>query len=52
MPKNTNKTDNTRTNFDLTTDSLTEKYETISIKFQICISQFSAKFLLKQQSLN
>ena len=35
MPKKTNKTTN-RTNFDLTTNS--KEYETILIKFKICIS--------------
>ena len=33
-------------------DSLIEKYKTISIRFKICISQFIAKILLEQQSLN
>ena len=33
MSKNTNKTNRTGMNFDLTTDSLMEKYYTISIKF-------------------
>ena len=27
----------------MTTDSLTEKYETISIKFKVCLSQLIAK---------
>ena len=41
-----------RTNFDVTTDHLIEKYQTISIKFRICISQLFDKILLKQRSLN
>ena len=52
MPKNTNKTRKTGTKFEPTTDSLIEKYETILIKLKICISQFIAKILLKQRSLN
>ena len=52
MPKNTNKTKKTGTNLDLTSDSLIEKYWTISIKFKIRISQLIAKILLKQRSLN
>ena len=46
MPKNTNKTKKkkNRTNFDLTTDSLIEKYWTISIKVKIHISQLMPKF--------
>ena len=59
MPKNTNKTKKKKkrkkkngTNFDLTTDSLIEKYQTISIKFKIPISQLIAKNLLKQRCLN
>ena len=42
----------TGTNFDLTTDPLIEKYQTISIKFRIRISQLLAKIELKQQSLH
>ena len=39
MPKTTNKTKKKAgTNFDLTSDFLTEKYQTISIKFKIRIS--------------
>ena len=41
-----------KSRFDLTTDSLIEKYETISIKIKIRISQFIVKILLKQRSLN
>ena len=52
MPKNANKTKNTRTNLDQKTDHLIEKYLTISIKFKICISQIIAKIELKQRSLN
>ena len=51
MLKDTNKTKRTKTNFDQTTDSLIEKYYTISIRFKIRISQLIAKILLKQQSL-
>ena len=52
MPKkNTNQT-KSGTNFDLTTNSLIEEYETILIKFKICISQLITKILLKQRSLN
>ena len=42
ISKNTKKTTKTGANFDLTTDSLIEKHETISIKFKskIKISQF------------
>ena len=40
------------TNFDLTADSLIEKYQTISLNFKICISQLVAKLLLKQRTLN
>ena len=44
MPKNTKKKEKkTRTNSDMTPDSLTEKPR---------ISQFIAKFLLKQQSIS
>ena len=42
MLKNTNKTKKTGTNFDLTTDFLIKKYETISIKFKIRVSQLIA----------
>ena len=42
----------TGTNFDLNTNSLTEKYYTILIIFKICICQLIAKILLKQRSLN
>ena len=42
----------TGTNSDLTTDPLIEKYQTISIKFRIRISQLIAKIELKQQSLH
>ena len=42
----------TGTNFDLTTDFSIEKYQTISIKFKIRISQFISKIEHKQQSLN
>ena len=52
MPKNTNMTKNTGTNFDLKTDSLIEKYKNNSLKFKIRISQLSVKVLPKQQSLN
>ena len=38
--------------FDLTTASFLEKYQTISIKFKIYISQLLAKIFLKQQRLN
>ena len=38
MSKNTSKKKKSGTNFDLTLDSLIEKDQTISIKFQICIS--------------
>ena len=41
----------TGTNSDLTTDPLIEKYQTISIKFRIRISQLVAKIELKQQNL-
>ena len=41
-----------RDNFDLTTDSLIEKYQTNSIKFKILISQLIVKILFKQKSLN
>ena len=51
MPKNANKIKK-RTNFDVTTDSLIEKFLTISIKFKIRISLVLAKIELKQQSLN
>lgn len=34
-------------NFDLTTDYLIEKYETVSMKFKICIFQVIAKIELK-----
>ena len=51
MPKNTNKTKKNSTNFDLTTDSSTEKYYTILIKCKIRISQLIAKILLKQRRL-
>ena len=47
MPKNTSKTKKTGRNFDLTTDSLIEKYQTILIKSKIRISQLIAKILLK-----
>ena len=40
------------TNFDLTTDSVTKKHETISIKFKIRIAPLIAKIQLKQRSLN
>ena len=53
MLKNTNKTQKTGANFDLTTNyfNLIKKYSPISIKSKICISQLLAKILLKQQSL-
>ena len=50
MPRITNKTKSSGTNFDLTTDSLIES--TILIKLEICISQLIAKIPLKKQSLN
>ena len=40
-----------RTNFDLTTDSLIEKYCTISVKFKICLSQLIVKIEPKQLKL-
>ena len=40
------------TNFQLTTDSLTEKYYAISIKIKIRIYQLLTKIELKQQNLN
>ena len=43
MPKNRNKTKNSKTNFDLTANSSMFKFR---------ISQLIAKILLKQQSLN
>ena len=52
MPKNINKRKKTETNFDLTTDSLIEKYSSISIKFKIRISQLIVKIELKKRSLN
>ena len=48
MIKNTNKTKNTGTNFDLKSDSLIEKYYTTSMKFKIGISQRILKILLIQ----
>ena len=39
---------NNRINFNVITDSLIEKYLTISIKFKIRISQLTATILLKQ----
>ena len=39
-------------NFGLTTDSLIEKYQTISINFKIRVSQLIAKIEREQQSLN
>ena len=38
MPKSTSKTRKAGTNFDLTSDSLIEKYYTIIMKFKIHIS--------------
>ena len=52
MPKNTNKTKNTGTIFGLATDFVIEKYQAISMKFKIRISQLITTVLLKQQSLN
>ena len=52
MPKNTGKAKKPGIDFDLITDSFIEKFEAISIKFKIRISQLIAKLLLKQQSLN
>ena len=52
MPKNTNKTKNTGTTFGLATDFLIEKYQAISMKFKIRISQLITTVLLKQRSLN
>ena len=49
MPKNRNKTKNSKTNFDLTANS---SMENVSIMFKFRISQLIAKILLKQQSLN
>ena len=45
MPKKSNKTRKARTTFVLTTDSLIEKYQTVSIKLKIRISQLIAKIL-------
>ena len=52
MPKHTNKTKKRKIgiNFDLTKDSLIEKYWAISIKFKICTSQLIAKILLKKEA--
>ena len=47
MPKKISKTKKNGTNFDLATDSLIEKHQTISIKFKIRISQLIAKIELK-----
>ena len=53
MPKSTNKTKKRgRGNFDLATNSIIEKNETISVTFKIRITQLTAKLLLKQRSLN
>ena len=41
-----------RTIFDLATDSLIGKHETISIRLKIRISQLIVKILLKQRSLD
>ena len=57
MPKNTKKT-RTKTkkklgkNVNLTTDSLIQKYETISKQFEIRISPVIAKIEFKPESLN
>ena len=52
MPKKRKKKEKkVGTNFDLTTDSVIEKYQAILTKFKIRISQIIAKILPKQQSL-
>ena len=48
VPKNTNKTKTAGTQFGPTTDSFIEKYETISVKFKIHISEVIVKIKLKQ----
>ena len=50
MSKHINKTKKKGTNFDLTTDSLIEKYLTILIKLKNCFSQPIVKILLIKQS--
>ena len=52
--KKTNETKKKKneTNFYLATDSLSGKYETISIKFKIGISLLIAKMLHKQRTIN
>ena len=47
--KNANKTKKTRTNFDLITDSLIEKYQTISIKFKIGFLYLLPKLYLNNE---
>ena len=49
MLKNTNKTKDTGTNFDLKIDSLIEK-KTISMKSKICVCQLAFKFLPKNDT--
>ena len=48
MPQNTSKAKKLRLNFELTADSLIEKYQSISIKFKIQICGFFNNILLKQ----
>ena len=52
ISKNKNKAKKSETNFDLTADSFIKKYQSISIKDKIGISQLIAKIEHKQQSLN
>ena len=52
ISKNKNKAKKSETNFHLAADSFIKKYQTISIKDKIGISQLIAKIEHKQQSLN
>ena len=52
ISKNTDKTKKSRANFGLKTDSLIEKYQTISMKFKIRISHSNnKKFYAKKQQI-
>ena len=48
MPKKYKQDKKNRINFNVITDSLIEKYLTISIKFKIRISQLTGTILLKE----
>ena len=52
MPKNTNKTKNTETNFDLTTDSLIENIKLFQLSLKSVFFNILPKFYLESLNQN